>query len=111
MIRITKEKIDQIFEVSKSQGEVLISLYRIAFPDFDDIKFIDGWPSISRDTSRYIADKFKAFDREHHPNVIAGGLWLSNGFSCSVPLKRDWILSTSKCKIIYHEQQKTKEAV
>lgn len=105
MIKLSKETIDDIFDKHENQHDVTLALYFIAFPDYYDLEFIDGHPKVSTDTNKYIFDKFMAFDREHHPNVINGGLWLNKGFGSSSDIK-DWIINVSTCKLIYNEQRK-----
>ena len=53
----------------------------MVFPNWDDIEKVDGFPKISSKTNEYLFRKFRTFDREHHPKVMASGLWLNNGFS------------------------------
>ena len=108
MIPLTKEQIDQVFNSSAGQYDFAVGMYKIAFPDFDNIEFIDGWPRVSRETAEYIMDKAMAIDKEFHPDVICGGLWMNKGFSCNNPIEQDWMIDISHCKIIYNEQQQEK---
>ena len=102
-IKLTQEQIDAIFEASESQVDYLIGLYKIAFPDWDSIMKVDGWPKITKTTSLYIFDKAHTFDREHHPQVLPSGLWMNDGFSSlDVPDDlEDWEISTEGVEVTY----------
>jgi hypothetical protein len=85
---ITKEEIDECFINNTHQADVWSALYKIVYsgmgqgrPHWDDIKLVDGFPKIGHEASKYIWEKFIAFDKVHHPEVLAGGLWLNKGFS------------------------------
>lgn len=97
---LTKKMIDECFKEKSHQSECIISLYKIAFPDWDKIKEIDGFPCVSNETGKYICQKFMEFDKENHPTVMAGGIWLNNGFS--IDSMEDWKVDTSKVNSIYY---------
>ena len=80
-IQLVKEEVDKLFEECSHQSEVVVSLYRMVYPDYDQIKKVEGWPSISKQTSEYLFKKFITFDKKYHPTVFSGGLWMNNGFS------------------------------
>ena len=104
MKNLTKEKIDEIFEQATEQVDYALALYKIAFPDFDDIKALGGHPKVSVETGRYIFDKAIAFDKEKHPDVVNGGLWLNKGFSSSDDV-RDWKIDISLVQTEYEIPQ------
>jgi len=97
--KLTKEHIDLVFENSKSQSEYIVKLYRIAFPNWDDIVSVDGFPSVSEETSLYIYRKAIEFDervvnpQRHYPElkVLAGGAWMNNGFAVDKDLP-EWVV-------------------
>ncbi len=88
---MTSDVIDPLFEESEHQVEVALALYRLVYPDWDNIESIDGWPKAGVEVSAYLMQKFITFDRKHHGHklygdvrdrgVMPGGLWLSKGFS------------------------------
>lgn len=99
---LTLEAIDAIFEAHDHQADVCEALYRLAFPDWDEIKSTDGWPGVGKEAGLYIIQKFIAFDRKHHPAVLNGGLWMNRGFSTydgAVMGLGPWELSTDNCKV------------
>lgn len=102
MLSMSKKSIVNCFDGKTKQEDVLVALYRIAFPQWDRISKIDNWPKVSKATDRFITQKFIDFDRQFHPEVMNGGLWLNNGFSTldndSVP---DWKIDSSCCIIHY----------
>jgi hypothetical protein len=64
------------------QVPVIEDIYRLVFGSaWDTAIKIDGWPECSKDTWMAIAQMFMEFDRQHHPDVLAGGRWMNNGFS------------------------------
>ena len=104
MIRLSKETIDKIFEEAKDQYDYMIALYKIAFEDFNDIHFINGFPQVSEHTNSYLSGKSMEFDREKHPDVMNGGMWLNKGFGSNTNQpKDDWMIDVSTCKITYNE--------
>ncbi len=92
-IILAKEEIDSIFEEHTHQLDVALALYRIVYPDWDDIKSLDGWPKAGKEVGKYLMEKFITFDRKHHHSArisrgdirdrgcMPGGLWLNKGFS------------------------------
>lgn len=105
MDTITKEQIEKCFDGKNHQTDVLIALYKIAFPDWDAIIEINGYPKIGKKASLLIWDKFIKFDKEHHPGVVNGGLYLNKGFSTDEKLG-DWELSTENVEVIYEKGKK-----
>jgi hypothetical protein len=86
---LTEEDVDDIFEAVEEkenphQGDYLRRLYAAAFGfdvlADDAIEKIDGYPTICEDLWEHICDRARRFDEEHH-DCMAGGLWMSAGFS------------------------------
>ena len=97
---LKRQEIDAIFDAHDNQEAVLTALYKLAFPEWDAIKSVDGWPAIGKEAGLYIMKKFMEFDREHHPAVFNGGLWMNNGFSVHEGAGfGPWDLSTDHCKV------------
>ena len=97
---LKSQDIDAIFDAHDNQEAVLNALYRLAFPEWDDIKSVDGWPAVGKEAGLYIMRKFMAFDRKHHPAVFNGGLWMNNGFSIYDGTSLGpWELSTDNCNV------------
>ena len=98
--KLDKDAVEKLFAECTNQGDVLIGIYKLVFPNWDKIKTIHRWPSINKDTWKEIAGMFFKFDKDHHPDVMAGGLWMNNGFSTfdNEHLK-EWEVDTATCKI------------
>lgn len=80
---LDKESIDKLFEENENQHDVHWGLYCLVFKDRIDpnrISKLETWPKASPDLSDYIWNKFMDFDKQYHPDVIAGGLWMNSGF-------------------------------
>lgn len=86
IVKMEKEEIERIFKESETQGEVLIKLYTLIFPDFKERESINH-TKCSNELWVYICDLFVKFDQEQHPDVLNGGLWLNRGFSISEQVK------------------------
>ena len=95
-MRLNKDKIDELFETENHQANVMVGLYKMVFPNWDEIKSVDDWPKIGKQGAYYLAEKFMAFDRKHHPNVMPGGIWLNNGFSSDETLEDFEVV---RCKV------------
>jgi hypothetical protein len=95
-----KKRLQEIFETSDNQGSALVEIYKILFPDWDQIKKIDGFPTVGREMWEYICGLFTEFDRKKHPEFLKGGLWLNTGFS-SNPELGGWEISFDGCNVIY----------
>lgn len=89
LISLTQESIDTIFNTATHQTDYIIALYRVAFPDWDNIASVDGHPQISKHTATHIFERAIAFDKINHADVMAGGAWLNKGFSTLESLP-DW---------------------
>jgi len=93
-----QERIDAIFEASENQQDAAIAVYTIAFPDWEKIVEVNGWPACGEKMHNYLFGKFIRLDKEHHPEVFAGGLWMNKGFSINRKLG-DWEIDVSKAKV------------
>ncbi len=98
---IIKEKtIRGIFKESKNQHEVALKLYKIAYSNWDSIKSVKSYPEAGELLSKLIWELFMDFDKKYHPNVMAAGLWLNQGFSTNKKLN-DWEITTENSEVVY----------
>ena len=97
---LTAIQIDQAFEGKEHQYDALTEIYRLVYPDWNDIQSIEGYPTVGEILSSYIWMKFVQFDKIHHPDIIKGGLWMSKGFSTSKKLD-DWEVDLSTAEVYY----------
>jgi len=108
-MKLSEAQIDKIFEEAKDQSDYIVGIYRLVFPDWDDIEAVNGWPTISKKTSEYIFDKAMEFDAKHHPDVIMGGMWMNNGFSTldgeHLAL---WEVDITTAKVTYKQEKEKK---
>jgi hypothetical protein len=100
-VRLTEAAVRACFD-QPNQADVLVALYKLVFPDFDAIDQFDGWPVINDATWKAICRMFMEFDKIHHPEVLAGGLWLNCGFAGHGKL-RDWEVSIQDVRV--HSKQ------
>jgi hypothetical protein len=101
-MKTNEKEIQKIFEEAENQYEYLIPLYKLAFGDkWDKIEKITGFPRVGKKLSDLIWKLAINFDKKHHPNVIAGGLWMNNGFSEGDKDFEDWEIDISDVTIIW----------
>jgi hypothetical protein len=93
-----KKYIESCFERNHHQQNVIVDLYKLAFPNWDELTKADGYPQIGLDFWTFIHHRFLDFDRMFHPDVMAAGAWTNWGFSCNRKLK-DWEISFENCSI------------
>ena len=93
-VTLNPERLREIFEKSDTQAIALVSVYKEVFPDWDNIEKVDGWPTCNKETWNWFFHKCRDFDdRVTNPRlrglgqleVLPGGLWFNNGFSCAAP--------------------------
>lgn len=85
---LSKKNIDKVFLEAEDQYDVLIGLYKLVYPELEMIKGVEGHPKINKELNIYIFDKAITFDKIHHPDVMAGGMWMNRGFSGREEVKR-----------------------
>lgn len=79
--------INECFAGQSHQNDVLIALYRLLYRRiWDSIGFLDGWPKAGVEVHQYIGECFTRFDKAFHPDVLSGGLWMNQGWSCDQDL-------------------------
>lgn len=101
-VEVTKDQVEEIFLNAEHQIDYALSLYRLAFPRWDEIKEIKGWPKVSRGFSKFIFEQAMKFDRKHHPKVFNGGLWLNKGFGSSDDELPWGTIDLSSCEVEYN---------
>ncbi len=98
-----KAQIKTFFEKHDHQNKVIIDIYRMVFPDWDKIKAIKGYPETGDELWKFICGLFQTFDREHHPDCLAGGAWMNWGFSTNTKLG-PWEVNFENCSVTYHSK-------
>ena len=103
-MKLTEAQIDTCFEGKTQQSKCLIEIYKLVFPDWDNIIEVKGWPTCGVALWKYICTKFVEFDKVHHPRVINGDMWLNNGFSSSESVK-DWEVSIKDVVVVLNDKK------
>jgi len=86
-IKLDHNAVREIFDTATSQGQYLIGLYKLVFPEWDRIEKVDGWPVCNKATWTAICKACQDFDaklnkeRDWNKQMMVGGAWLNNGFS------------------------------
>ena len=109
-MKLPKDKIDQIFEKTEHENcdSTLIEIFKTVFPNWDNIKKINGFVECSRELSDYICQKF--IDKQIELNkklpvnkhLLPGGYWLNYGFSSNEGTK-GFEVKTENLEIEYNE--------
>lgn len=103
-VSLPKKKIDEIFEAAEHQMDYMTKLHAAAVPAWENIEKLNHYPKVSKTTSNYIYQLAIDFDREHHPNCIAGGGWVNSGFSVvDAEHIADWFVEIDEDQITYKE--------
>ena len=88
--RLTEHKINNVNQLknhlkdffknkTKTSTEVVLEVYKFFIPEFDQVKSINGWPTISPELSDFLFDQFVNMPKQ--PGVLNGGAWMNAGFS------------------------------
>jgi len=97
-MKLDKKKVDALFAEGEHQAEVMTDLFRMIYPNWDDVEKVLDFPTANEFTRRELCGRFVAFDKQHHPAVMAGGLWLNNGFSNDETLA-DWEVAPAPVRL------------
>jgi hypothetical protein len=101
---VTGDQVREIFQEAEHQTDYALALYRLAFPRWDEIEEIKGWPKVSKKFSLFIFGLAMEFDRKHHPKVFNGGLWMNKGFGSSEGDEIPWgTIDLSTCEVTYKQ--------
>ncbi len=84
--------IKEVFQIHNHQENVIIDIYKIVFPEWDQIKTIKGYPAAGDSLWKFICNLFIEFDSKHHPECFKGGCWMNTGFSANKNLS-PWDIS------------------
>ena len=79
-IRISKQKLDQIFEEYQNSADLLIALHKMLFPAWEYIESLEHWPTCSKSFSDRACRRIMDLDKKNGHN-FPGAIWLNNGFS------------------------------
>lgn len=93
IITVGGRHIDRIFEPAEEkehQSAYLAALFAFmyGFPvlENDAVNSVDGFPKAGEDVAEALMERAADFDKQHHPDVMAGGLMMNNG-----PSKAEWL--------------------
>ena len=94
--------LESLSKSCEHQSEFLVGIYKEVVPNWDAVVRIDGYPKAGEALAALLCFSAIEFDKEHHPDVYAGGLWLNIGFSRDKSLK-PWEISMEGVEVIYKE--------
>ena len=93
---ISKEQIKGVFQSSPDFSVVLVSLYKLAIPEFSQVQAIRGYPAVSHATAKFILSLISKFYPSDEGAFL---LWLNKGFSARfIP---DFQIDNSDVTLIY----------
>ena len=96
-----KDFISTLFTKHDHQRDVLIELYKLVFPEWDEIARIKGYPEVGNDMWLFVCGFFQKFDQHHHPGCLPGGAWMNTGFSVNHNLE-GWEIKFDNCEVEYN---------
>ncbi len=93
-VTLNRDDVLALFASAEHQSDYLIGLYRMVYGDvWESIEKVNGWPAVSEATAKLLVGYCIKYDKANHPGVMAGGLWLNNGFSSSGgKVDRAWVV-------------------
>lgn len=103
LVHLNKPDVRHAIFSADHQQEAFLNLYKMVFPDWDTIEQIDGWPTTNKKTAETIMSWFIKYDKEHHPKVLAGGLWMNSGWGTEYDVELDDFVVLVSCEVIYKE--------
>jgi hypothetical protein len=86
-VRLDRAEVEDLFRTAPDESTALLGLFRMVYPNFDDIEKVDGYPVCNKETSNKICRHFIELTRTlnyHRPfdrQLQVGGYWLNYGFS------------------------------
>jgi len=104
-VKELKENIDAIFEKSESEADATSAMFRMVFPDFDDIEKIGGFVHTGKALGEYLWKKILTKTEGGFP-----GVWFNYGFGTDETLG-PWEISTKDCPVTDKKNVQLKLAV
>jgi len=97
LINFSKTVIDEICKKAPDVTTAFLEFYKVAVPEFDNVKQIDGFPVVSEQTAIYCIDQLQAISKDAF-NVNM--LWLNKGFSSDKHIP-EWKISVENVKLTF----------
>lgn len=98
---LDKDQVEALFSSCTNQDDVLVGLYRLAIPNWDEVKYVvDGKPHIGEEGWQVIYDLFLKFEKMHGEDVFPGHFWLYLGFSADRELGA-WEVDSSEVELVF----------
>lgn len=105
-IRLDPKAVEAAVKQADTESSALIAIYRMVYPNFDEIESVGGadlsWPACNEDTWKRICRFFSDLtdrlnkDRRYDKQVMPGGVWMNNGFTCHNDAAKDlpdwWVI-------------------
>jgi hypothetical protein len=85
-VKLDPEAVSEIIADAKHPIEYLEGIFKLVFPEWDEIETIEDWPECNRTTWLDIADQAMKRDTEilegrpHNDRYMPGGPWMNSGF-------------------------------
>jgi hypothetical protein len=97
LINFSKSVIDEICKKAPDVSTAFLEFYKVAVPEFDNVKQINGFPVVSEKTALYCIDKLCEKTKDAWE---VNSLWLNKGFSSdkSIP---EWKISVENLKLTF----------
>jgi hypothetical protein len=106
IIKLPKQEIDRIMEVSNSFEDALIGLFESIVPEWGKVDKLNQFVQTTRNTYSYIQTQM--MDRAGEWGVTRSNVgfgWMNHGFGTINPPEKDLTVYLDESKIIYCEKE------
>ena len=87
-VTLNKDEVQAVVLQAESETKAVVAIFQMVYPNFDEIKSVDGYPHCNTATWKRICQWMQDLterlnkDRRYDKQVMPGGAWLNWGFSC-----------------------------
>ena len=86
-LQLPQETIESFINDAETEVDAALALYKHVYPNWDDMQDIDGYPSVSETTGKFIMN---ALQEKFGKGKALLGVWFNKGFSTLKPGVPDW---------------------
>lgn len=80
-VTLDPDAVREAISTAEHQADAWAAMYRMVFPEWDKLEFIEGYPVVNKTTGEKLMRLFIDLDKRLHPDVLAGGMWMNSGWS------------------------------
>lgn len=87
LVRLNPDEVKEAILTAPGESDAVVRVFRLVYPDFDNIKSVDGYPTCNKATwlkictwMRDLSDRLN-MERDRMKQVMPGGAWMNYGFT------------------------------